>query len=257
MLYHGNRVLPGAIGFFNAIRQNPHAFITNNPRITPDQVRAKLNRMGFELSGEAPIVTSALATAQWLQKEKAGFRFYAVGEHGLQNALTQFGKEDPSNADFVVIGEGRGLDFDSLTTGINLILKDGAKLVATNPDINVDDDCGGGHCIVPGCGALTAPFEKATGVEATVIGKPEPLLYQMALERLGAKPEHSIMIGDRPDTDIVGAARIGMRTALVRTGRFSPGDPYPENLPRPDWDVNNLTELWEEWRSFPLADDTV
>jgi FMN phosphatase YigB (HAD superfamily) len=65
----------------------------------------------------------------------------------------------------------------------------------------------------------------------------------MALERLGSPAESCLMIGDRPDTDIAGAAAIGMPTALVRTGRFPPGEPWPEGLPRPDWDVADLQEL--------------
>jgi len=88
-----------------------------------------------------------------------------------------------------------------------------------------------------------APFEVATGRKAVVIGKPEPLLYEMAMERLGAAPAHCVMVGDRPDTDIAGAARLGMRTALVRTGRFAPGDPWPAGIPRPDWDSESLAEL--------------
>ncbi len=69
------------------------------------------------------------------------------------------------------------------------------------------------------------------------------MLYQIAKDRLGFGPGHCLMIGDRPDTEIAGAAALGMHTSLVRTGRFSPGKEIPENLPAPDWDVENLAAL--------------
>ena len=121
--------------------------------------------------------------------------------------------------------------------------------MVTNPDSSVDAWHRGRRQVLPGGGALVAPFEVATGQKAVVIGKPEPLLFEMALERLGVPPEQCVMIGDRPDTDIAGAAALGMSTALVRTGRFTPGAPWPEGLPRPDWDVGSLPELEAAFRT--------
>ena len=90
---------------------------------------------------------------------------------------------------------------------------------------------------------MPVPFEIATGRKAIVMGKPQPLLFEMAMQRLGADPADCIMIGDRPDTDILGAQRLGLRTALVRTGRFAPGEPLPDGVMNPDWDVDSLAEL--------------
>jgi NagD protein len=118
-------------------------------------------------------------------------------------------------------------------------------LIGTNPDLTVDHVQNGQHMILPGGGALIAPFSAATQTEPVIIGKPEPLLFQMALNDLQLAPEDCLMIGDRPDTDIHGAALLGIRTALVRTGRFSSKHCYPNNLKKPDWDGNNLTELAE------------
>ncbi len=243
VLYHGDRPLPGAVEFLQRIQHRPHLFITNNPILPPAEVADKLARMGLPQPGPEQIITSAQATARWLDKQKPGFRYYAVGAAGLHQALRQVGTEDSKQADFVVVGEGPGLDFESLTTGINLIVKQGARLVATNPDINVDATIDGEHRLVPGGGALVAPFAVASGVQPVIIGKPNPLLFEMALEQLGCLPQRCLMIGDRPDTDIAGAAALGMQTALVRTGRFAPGAPWPEDLPRPDWDVESLGQL--------------
>jgi HAD superfamily hydrolase (TIGR01450 family) len=243
VLYHGERVLPAALAFMGALGDRPHAFITNNPILPPAQVADKLQRMGFQRPAERLIVTSAEATADWLAAQHPGFHYFAVGAQGLHLALAQQGREDPDNAEFVVVGEGPGLDYGQLTRGINLVLKQGARLVVTNPDLTVDATVDGEHRILPGGGALVAPFAAATGREPVVIGKPQPLLYRMALERIGCAAADCLMIGDRPDTDIAGAVRLGMLTALVRTGRFAPGEPWPDGLPRPDWDVADLYEL--------------
>lgn len=245
VLYHGNRALPGAAAFLDRFGHLPHVFITNNPIRTPAQVAERLEGMGLPRPAEGDILTSAQATADWLGRTRPGFRYFAVGAEGLHAALRRVGREDADDADFVVVGEGPGLDYESLTTGINLILERGARLVATNPDTTVDDHRDGRHLVLPGGGALVAPFCAATGVAPVVIGKPEPLLYEMALARLGCGPESCLMVGDRPDTDIAGAARLGMWTALVRTGRFAPGDAWPKGLPRPDWDLDGLASLGE------------
>lgn len=245
VLYHGDAVLPGALDFMAGIADLPHVFLTNNPILPPAAVAERLARLGFARPDERLVVTSAEATAAWLAGERPGFRYFAVGAEGLHRALREHGVEDAENADFVVTGEGPGLDFDTLTTGINLILKRGARLVATNPDNTVDATRDGRHIVLPGAGALVAPFAVAAGVAPVFIGKPAPLLYEMAIARIGVRAEDCIMVGDRPDTDIAGAARLGMRTALVRTGRFRPGEPYPSDLARPTWDLDSLAALGE------------
>ena len=243
VLYHGDQALPGARRFLDAIAHIPHIFITNNPIRSPAQVAAALADMGLPCAGPDSIITSAQATADWLARSRPGYRYFAVGAEGLHQALRQNGIEDHQRADFVVIGEGEGLDYRQLTIGINLIVKQGARLVGTNPDHSVDATIDGQHRILPGGGALLAPFAIAAGVTPIVIGKPEPLLYQMAMARLGYAAAECLMIGDRPDTDIAGAARLGMATALVRTGRFLPGADWPQGMALPDWDVNDLDTL--------------
>lgn len=243
VLYHGEKAIPEALAFMAAIEHLPHAFITNNPILAPYAVADRLERLGFRRPDEAQIITSAEATALWLSQQKANFRYYAVGAEGLHIALRQHGVEDSLAADFVVIGEGAGIDYETIATGVNLIHKQGARLVCTNPDHSVDAHHNGQHRVLPGGGALVAPFAIAAEVEPLFIGKPHPLLYQIAMDRLGVIAEQCLMVGDRPDTDIAGAAALGMQTALVRTGRFLPAAPMPENLPLPDWDVEGLDQL--------------
>ena len=252
VLFHGDRVLPGAAELLRRLAQCPHIFLTNNPIRTPVEVAEALVAMGLPRPAPERILTSALATARWLSNWKSGLRYFAVGAAGLHCALREVGEPDAQRADVVVVGEGQGIDYESLTTGINLILGRGARLVVTNPDTTVDGVRDGQRVVLPGGGALVAPFAAATGVTPTVVGKPEPLLYDMALRQLGCVACRCLMIGDRPDTDIAGAERLGMWTALVRTGRFPPGASWDLDMPRPDFDVAGLPALMQSLdRVFP------
>ena len=248
VLYHGDRALPGAAEFLSAISKKPMLFVTNNPILPPARVARKLSELGLGEYRPAQVLTSAEATANWLSSQRPGFRFFSVGASGLNEALSKVGTFDADHADYVVVGEGAGLDYESLARGINLILNHGAQLVATNPDTTVDAVRDGKPWVLPGGGALVAPFAAATNTSPIVIGKPQPLLYKMALERLSVAPENCLMVGDRPDTDVAGAAALGMPTALVRTGRFPSGEAWPKEAKRPDFDTRDLNELLTELR---------
>ena len=257
VLLRGDEPLPGAARLLGRLAGLPHCFVTNNPIRTPEEIAAACVAMGLPIPEPGRILTSALATALWLSHERPNLRYFAVGAGGLDVALATVGRRDARNANVVVVGEGAGLDYETLSIGIDLILTRGARLVATNPDTTVDGVRDGRAVVLPGCGALVAPFAAATGVTPTVIGKPEPLLFEMALERLGCPAADCLMIGDRPDTDIAGAERLGIGTALVRTGRFPPGRRWPKGLPRPDFDCPDLPALMDALdRAYPglLAD---
>ncbi|MCB1773692.1 MAG: HAD-IIA family hydrolase [Gammaproteobacteria bacterium] len=247
VLFHGERALPGAADFLSWLLRRPHRFVTNNPIRSPAEVVAHFRALGLPEPDVGAIITTAQATATWLADQQPGFRYFAIGAGDLHAALSAVGREDAAHADFVVVGEGPGLDYESLSIAINLVLKQGARLVSTNPDANVDAMVDGVHRVLPGGGALVAAVAVATGVQPTVIGKPNPLLFRLALASLGLQPGQCIMVGDRPDTDIAGALALGMRTALVRTGRFGVADALPESV-HPDWDVADLAALIAAWK---------
>jgi NagD protein len=252
ILYHGDQVIPHAIDFIHQFRHYPLCFITNNPILPPAVIRDKLHRMGFHSLDNAQILTSAMATSLWLSQQKSNYRFFAVGAPGFIDILRETGQEDHQHADYVVIGEGAGLTYQTLTQGLNLILQQQATLVCTNPDITVDHVLNGQPHVLPGSGALVSPFEAASGEKAIYVGKPQPLLYQMALEKLHCEAKDCLMIGDRPDTDILGAARLGIQTALVRSGRFSVGTTLPPEVPLPHYDVSNLQHLTHQLSRFTI-----
>lgn len=247
VLFHGEHVLPGAVDFLHNIAATPHLFLTNNPILLAEQVVQKFARIGLpEITAEM-VLTSGEATARYLHNIHPGYSYFAVGADGLHRMLARYGTENSLDPDFVVIGEGPGLNYHSLQMGVNFVLKQGARLISTNPDLTVDAVEDGRHRVLPGGGALVAPFEAATGRKAVVIGKPNPLMFEMAIRQLGVAASECVMIGDRPDTDIAGATMIGMQTAMVRTGRFAVGESWPSELAAPDWDVSSLAELYNCW----------
>lgn len=215
VIYHGNRILPGAADFVNWLRQNKKEFLflTNNSGYTKRELQQKLARMGIEVS-EEHFYTSALATAAFLKEQSPGCSVYAIGEAGLLNALYDAGiTMNDVNPDYVVIGEGKSYSIDTLTKATNLVLK-GAKLIGANSDVSGPIEKG----IMPACGALIAPIEIATGKRAYFCGKPNPLMMRTGLKLLGCHSAEAVMIGDRMDTDIISGMEAGMSTVLVLSG---------------------------------------
>jgi len=216
VLYRGRRLLPGAKEFLHHLEERKTAYIlvTNNSTRTPEEYVAVLKEMGIEVCPRW-ILTSALATADYLGNIfPQGARLYLIGEEGLYSALAaqgfEFGERD---VEAVVVGMDRELTYEKLKTA-TVAIRQGARFVGTNPDKSFPAE----EAIVPGAGAILAAIEAATGVQPTVIGKPEPLLFQMALQRMDATEKETAVIGDRLETDILGGQRCGLTTILVLTG---------------------------------------
>ncbi len=216
VLYRGGLPLPGAKDLLQHLedRGSPYILVTNNSTRTPEQVASRLEEMGMSASPEQ-ILTSALATAQYLRSLlPAGARVYTIGEEGLYSALEAEGfSTEEGEVEAVVVGMDREVTYEKLKTATLAILA-GAKFVGTNPDKTFPAE----EAIVPGTGAILAAVEAATGVKPTVIGKPEPILIQIALERMGARPDETAIIGDRLETDILGGRNCHLTTILVLTG---------------------------------------
>ena len=230
VLWHGEQPLPGLKEFFHTLREQQLPFIlaTNNARLTPDQYTAKLERMGVSVSRDE-ILTSAMATASYLaeQTDPASTRVFVVGESGARQPLIELGftltdlyevndghnKDSNPGADIVVCGLDKELSWDKLATAA-LNIRAGAKFIATNGDTTLPTERG----LTPGNGAILAALTAATGVTPTIIGKPEPIMYQQAITRLGVNPADTVAIGDRLNTDILGAVRAEIRSLMVLTG---------------------------------------
>jgi 4-nitrophenyl phosphatase len=247
VLWAGRQPLPGLLPFFDALRQRQVRIIlaTNNSSLTPDQYVAKLAGMGVEVSVDE-VLTSAQATASYLQPRigAGGASVFPIGEDGVIQALSATGFRITglyeTGAEYVVVGMDRGITWDKLATA-TLNIRAGATFVGTNPDVSLPTERG----ITHGNGAILAALQAATGITPTVIGKPEPIMYQQALERLGTDPDYTVAIGDRLDTDILGAVRAGLPSVLVLTGISQRAD-LPSAPAQPTWVLADIRELTGE-----------
>lgn len=215
VLVHEEQPLPGAAEFIATLRERGIRFqiLTNNSIFTARDLAARLRKAGIEVH-EADLWTSALATARFLADQIPGGSAYAIGEAGLTTALYERGYTlTDSHPDFVVLGETRTYSFEAITRAIRL-LHDGARFIATNPDVTGPSQQGP----IPATGAVAAMVSAATGRRPYFVGKPNPVMIRTALNRIEAHSEHTAMIGDRMDTDIVAGMEAGLRTHLVLTG---------------------------------------
>jgi NagD protein len=215
VIYHGNRLIPGALDFVERLRAGGHKFLflTNNSQMTPRDLKHKIDQMGIAVD-ESAFHTSAQATADFLKQQKPGGTAYVIGGAGLTHALYSVGYTlTEQNPDYVVVGDTRSYDFEKIERAIRLILN-GARFVATNLDLTGPSE----HGIQPACGALVAPIERATGRKPYFVGKPNALMMRTALHKLGAHSAEAFAVGDRMETDIVAGYEAGMRTILVLSG---------------------------------------
>lgn len=215
VLVHENTALPGAAALIQQWRDagTPFLVLTNNSIFTPRDLAARLRASGIDVPEEA-IWTSALATADFCQSQMPGGSAFVIGEAGLTTALHEAGFiMTETNPDYVVVGETRNYSFEAITKAIRLI-NEGARFIATNPDATGPSADG----VLPATGAISALITKATGRHPYVVGKPNPMMFRSAMNRIGAHSENTAMIGDRMDTDVVAGIEAGLYTILVMTG---------------------------------------
>src|SRR3954452_3063556 len=216
VVYHGDRVIPEAPGFFRYLRARgiPFLLTTNNSTLGPPEYVAKLARMDIQVA-ESEVLGSADATAAYLKQQAPdGGRAYVIGESGLKEAIEGAGFTlAESDAQFVVVGLDRQLTYQKLTTAVRLV-RGGVAFVGPNPDTTLPTDDG----IIPGAGSFQAAITAASGVKPLIIGKPEPTMLLIGCQRIGASPAGTAIIGARLATAIVGGYRAGLRALLVLTG---------------------------------------
>jgi len=215
VIYHGNRLLPGAIKFLDWIKieRKEFLFLTNSSERSPRELHEKMIRLGVQVD-EVNFYTSALATAGFLSRQCPGGSVFVIGEAGLTNALYDAGfSMNDTNPDYVVVGETRNYSYERLERAVHLV-RNGAKLIGTNPDLTDPTENG----IVPATGALIAPIELTTGSKAYFVGKPNPLMMRHALKKLGCRREETAIVGDRMDTDIIAGIESEIETVLVLSG---------------------------------------
>ncbi|MTA29686.1 MAG: HAD-IIA family hydrolase [Actinobacteria bacterium] len=239
VLVHEGVALPGAADVIKQWQAQGLRFLvlTNNSIYTPRDLAARLKATGLNIPEES-IWTSALATADFLHSQKPKGTAYVIGEAGITTALHEVGyTQTDVNPDYVVLAETRNFNFESLTKAIRLI-NSGSRFIATNPDATGPSAEGP----LPATGSVAALITKATGKEPYIVGKPNPMMFRSAMNKIDAHSESTGMIGDRMDTDVVAGIEAGLHTILVLTGIADDAEiaKYPY---RPNEILNSIADL--------------
>ena len=223
-VYRGEQLVPGAAETIAALRADGRrvVFLSNKPIQTREDYARKLTRLGIPTSTDE-VINSSLVLARHLATLDRGAPVFVIGEPPLERELSEHGFEVRHDADvrWVVIAFDRTFDYDKLNIALQAV-KRGARLIATNPDRTCPTEDGE----IPDCAGMTAAVEAVTErrVEA-VVGKPSPIILQVALATLGVDASDAVVVGDRIETDIVMGARAGLATVLVLTGITRADDP--------------------------------
>jgi glycerol-1-phosphatase len=256
VVYLGGTAIPGAA---QALRKASAAgmrlaYVTNNAFRTPAAIAALLTSFGVQATAQ-DVVTSAQAAARLLaERLPAGAPVLVIGGSGLRMALRERGLRPVSTAmdrpQAVVQGYSPDVSYSMLAEG-GLAVAAGALFVASNGDLTLPGRRGS----QPGNGSLIQVIVAATGVKPLVAGKPEPPLHQESVLRTGAK--HPLVVGDRLDTDIEGAHRVGADSLLVLTGVTGPAEAVlaPPSQ-RPTYLAEDLAGLLEPHPEVKSADGT-
>ena len=245
VLYLRDRPVAGAASAMAGVRRLGLrvGFLTNNAYKPPAGVAASLRALGIDAE-EGEVFTSAGALVRLLggRGRLEGAKVLVVGGPGLREALAAAGAEllapaDWRAAELVAVGLDPDVRYQELAAA-SLAVAAGARLVGSNADRSFPTPDGPW----PGAGALLALLEAATGARAETAGKPAPALFQAAAEKLGPGPY--LMVGDRAETDLAGARRLGWDCALVLTGVTGLAD-LPDLPLLPDYLLRDVRGLLE------------
>lgn len=239
-IYKGKIKIPAAKRFVEQLqaRKKDFLFVTNNSTKSPEEVATNLaTNFDIHVSPEN-IYTTALATADYVADlDEKKRTVYPIGELGLKQALLDKGfRFEEYQPDYVIVG----LDYDvtyhkfELAT---LAIKRGAKFIGTNADTNLPNERG----LVPGAGSVIALVECSTQQKATYIGKPEPIIMEKALKKIGLSKDEVIMVGDNYMTDIKAGINFGIDTLLVYTG-VSTKEQVAKMDFKPTYELDSLDE---------------
>ncbi len=247
VLWRGQEPMPGLVEFFRFLRSQNIRFVcaTNNASTPAAKLADRLHGWGADVTSDE-IVTSSTATADYLAATLPhGSRLYVIGMEGLRAALLERGFElADRDVAAVVVGIDWNVTYNQFKQAA-LLIRAGAKFIGTNGDRTFPTPEG----IVPGNGALLALIETGTDVKPIIIGKPEPVLYEMSLQRMQAVPDQTLVVGDRLETDILGAVRLDLKSALVLSGVTKREDLVKSDY-QPDWVFDDIADLMKKWTTI-------
>ncbi|MGN6202180.1 MAG: HAD-IIA family hydrolase [Solirubrobacterales bacterium] len=236
VVWIGREPVPGSPEALRALLEAGKriVFVTNNPGQLPQAYAERLRELGVEV-GPEQIVTAGMAVARLAGESAAaaGGTAFVIGRSALKEMVAATGArllegDEAEAADVVVVSGHKGFDYAELKTA-KFALDRGARLFATSHDPTMPYP--GGE--LPGTGAVLAAIEVASGKQATIAGKPERHLFEMAKEAVG--DGRLAMVGDRISSDIDGGRAAGLETVLVLSGtttreQADAADPAPDHV---------------------------
>lgn len=238
--YKGKKRIPAAARFIKRLQnaEKQVMFVTNNSTRSPEFVANNLMQNHAINVGPENVYTTALATADYLDKIAGQQRLvYVVGESGLREALHRRGFViNEQSPDYVIVGLDSHVTYEKLEKAV-LLIRAGAKFIGTNADSNLPNEKG----MVPGAGSLVKLVEYATQQKPVMIGKPEKIIMEMALDQVGLNKNDVIMVGDNYRTDIQAAINVGMDSLLVYTGLSKPAE-VAQMTVQPTYTVETLDD---------------
>lgn len=248
VVYEGTVAIKNAVETLNEIANQsiPIGYVTNNSSRKPETIVQQLTELGLKAKPE-DIISSGQTAVELLQtKLSAGAKVLVVGGEGLKARVSSGGFQIVSSSEdgpeAVIQGFSPDVSWRDLAEA-SYSIQNGALWVATNNDWTLPQEKG----LAPGNGTLVGAVHTAVGQLPIVAGKPEPAIFQTALNLY--KAENSIFVGDRLDTDILGANRAAIKSVLVLTGVSTRKDALaakPEE--RPSYIISSLSELLEEYK---------
>ena len=219
-----SRVYLGGSRVIKALRSRGKKLfvLTNNSTDSVETIHARLAEFSIPVEREE-ILTSALLTAEYLSKRHGEVSYFLIGEAGLESEMRRYGhtRTEGEETQFVVVGLDRRLTYAKLDQAARLV-RNGASIVATHSARLYMYNNGPAIATGP----IVRALEYATRKKATVIGKPSPLMFRIALERAGCAKRQAVMIGDQVDTDLEDASKAGIDSILVTSGvdQHAPGN---------------------------------
>jgi len=242
-VYLGERLIPGADTAIAALRAAGRrvVFLSNKPVQTRTEYAAKLTRLGVPASPD-DVINSSLVLARYLRDRDPGAPVFVIGEPPMLEEMRAHGFEVRHDelVRWVVIAFDRTFDYAKLNIALQAV-KRGARLIATNPDRTCPVE--GGE--IPDCAGMIAAVEAVTDKKVEIIvGKPSPIILEVALAALGVPADAAAIVGDRIETDMVMGRRLGLGTVLVLSGVTRADDPRIAAV-APDHVVRSIGDLVE------------
>ena len=244
-IYLDQTLFPGTLPFLEAVRARGgrYLFLTNNSSKSVDAYVEKLGRMGVA-AGREDFLTSVDALIADLAKGPGYRKCYVFGTESFRGQLREAGvpvtDRPEEDVDCLLIGFDTELTFQKLEDAC-ILLGRGVDFIATNPDWV----CPTWYGSVPDCGSVCEMLFRAAGRRPRVIGKPQPAMALLALERTGFTPEQAVMVGDRLYTDIAGGVNAGIDTAFVLSGEGRPAD-LETSPAQPTWVFADIAALLDK-----------